>query len=759
MRDAMLLESLYIREGYLGDNYEGQIVPVSKPSWRPGRKVQLLIGEAEILEKDWQADNGVVHVLNRLLIPPEDLVETIKKHSELSAIYDLIHSTELDRLLHKPQPFTLFAPTSDALKKLNDIQFRYLSHERGHKDLEATFHHHIHTGTLYKQDIQPGSSSVSTMEGQDLLVNLDDKLLVDNAEVEKTDILAANGVIHTVSRPLLPSSLVWTTAKYLIGLNATKFVDAVRNAGLNHYIDDPEASYTIFAPQDDTFDPEAWSDSEDLNDLLRYHIVPGKRTRSKFQDGQLLATEFYTEQLNGYAQRSKINIKQSNKQTTITINDVEFKGDPVQVGKSLIYLVSRPMDLPLPLIKKVKKDLSLSVFSQALVTTGLARRLSDARGVTVFAPSESAWADLGVVTNYLKLNDSVARDALEAVTRYTVVDSINYTPEIMNGRSVLRTSEGSELVIEKTNDAIYVGEGRLERSTQVGGKITSKDILVDSGVIHTVGAVALPPTLSITLFNVLQGAGTKSFLQAFQTSNITQILTNWEQDYTIFAPTDEAFKNAKLEEALNDKDFVARIVRLHVIPGKILNLVEDMGNDEASMLNTEAKLSVRDIRGDGKSYGVRVKGARSRKEASIVSSGRAHPAWPKEEYHRRQHSRDGMIQQGGAEDIHEELFDTMILTPQPSGVIYVIDRVLLPGDPESLSAAWFWIVLIVMALLLTLGLCAMTGVLLHALIKELRQLEGYEAVPNDEEAGNAEAGNDEARDQGEATVNNTTTNE
>ncbi|KAF9088305.1 hypothetical protein BGX27_002723, partial [Mortierella sp. AM989] len=325
MKDAMLLETMYIREGYLGDNKEGQIAPVSKPRWRPGR---LLIGDAEILERDWQADNGVVHVIDRLLTPPVDLADTIQKHAELAAIYNLVHSTGLDDLLRQHRPFTLFAPTTNALKKLNDVQVRYLRHDQGRKDLETTFHHHIHAGTIYKQDIQPGSSSVSTLEGQDLMLSLDGKLLVDNAEVEKTDILAANGVIHTVSRPLLPSALVWTAGKYLVGLNATKFVDALRDAGLSHYVDDPEASYTIFAPQDDTFDAEVISEFAASSDLLRFHVVAGKKTRANFQDGELLATEFYTEQLNGRAQRSKISVKQENKQTVISIDDVEVKGDP-----------------------------------------------------------------------------------------------------------------------------------------------------------------------------------------------------------------------------------------------------------------------------------------------------------------------------------------------------------------------------------------------------------------------------------------------
>lgn len=122
----------------------------------------------------------------------------------------------------------------------------------------------------------------------------------------------------------------------------------------------------------------------------------------------------------------------------------------------------------------MKHDESLSGFYEALSATGLDRRLSDARGVTVFAPSTAAWNDLGVVTNYLKLEDDSSVEALKAVARYAIVESIRYTPDIKSGRTVLKTSEGSDLIVEKSNDAIYVGEGRLERSEQVGGEISEK---------------------------------------------------------------------------------------------------------------------------------------------------------------------------------------------------------------------------------------------------------------------------------------------
>ncbi|KAG0280731.1 hypothetical protein BGZ95_009010 [Linnemannia exigua] len=731
LKDSMLLETALVKDGYLGDNNEGQRVAVSKPSWRPGRINKILVGDAELLEKDWQADNGVVHVVNRLMAPPVDLVETMKKHPDLEFLYDIVHNAGLDDLLHKHQPFTVFAPSLDAFKKLNAIQIQYLRHEQGRQDLAVTFHHHIHRGAIYRQDILPGTSSVSTVEGQDLMVSLDDKLLVDNAEVEKVDILASNGVIHTVSRPLLPSALVWTAGKYLVGLNATRFADELRQQGMSHYIDDPDVSYTIFAPRDEVFAPGGgFGALGEPGEILRYHIVSGKKVLSDFKDGYLLETELFTEQLNGHAQRSKVSVKQERRRTTISLAGVEIKTEPVHVGKSLIYVLDRPLQLPLPLVKTIKQDEALSGFAQALSATGLGRRLSDAREVTVFAPNSAAWGDLGVVNDYLLFSGCVGGYA----------DGLHYTADIKAGRTTLITSEGSELVVEKNGDVIHVGEGRLERSDQVGGLVITKDVLVESGVVHTVSSVALPPTLDITLYNILQGAGTHSFLKAFETSNITRILTNWEQDYTLFAPTDEAFQQAELEGALTDPEFVARLVRLHVIPGKVIRLEEDIRDDEASMLNNDARLSFRDIHRDGSVYGVRVKGARSRKEARVVAQGLAHPAWPDEDEGEGEGEgplTTGMRRQGpeSAADDDRVFSRDMKSAPRPGGVVYVIDRVLLPGDPDPLGAAWFWVSIVLLALLGTTALCGLTAMSIHALIQEIRQLEGYDAVPTtDEEA-------------------------
>lgn len=260
------------------------------------------------------------------------VVDTMLAHPELKDLYNIVHDSGLDALLRRHQPFTLFAPSSNALDKISQVQRRYLGHPEGHVDLKITIQHHIHQGVLYQEDVQDGSSGISTLEGQELATSLEDgHWMVDNSEVQRADVLASNGAIHIVSRPLLPSSLVWTPAKYLIGLNSTKFVKRLRQVGLSHYIDDPEASYTIFAPQDSESD----STFEDADvDVLLYHIVPGRKQVFNFQDGQLLETELVTDELNGRAQRSKISIRQDRRRSVVAINGAEIEGAP---GTAAMY--------------------------------------------------------------------------------------------------------------------------------------------------------------------------------------------------------------------------------------------------------------------------------------------------------------------------------------------------------------------------------------------------------------------------------------
>lgn len=145
------------------------------------------------------------------------------------------------------------------------------------------------------------------------------------------------GVIHTVPSLLLPSgSLSLTAEKYLIALNATRFVSLLRSVNLSHYVqipsDDVNAleslarpSYTILAPKDEVLTSSSVSDnwrwwnslpepgSKALKEVLEYHILKGKWTPGDLQDGMLLGTELRGDKLKGARQQLVVSVQTPDK--------------------------------------------------------------------------------------------------------------------------------------------------------------------------------------------------------------------------------------------------------------------------------------------------------------------------------------------------------------------------------------------------------------------------------------------------------------
>lgn len=124
-------------------------------------------------------------------------------------------------------------------------------------------------------------------------------------------------MIHTVPSLLLPAgSLALTAEKYLIALNATRFVALLRSVNLSNYVQLPARDsllspspvpYTILAPRDDVFDTDSngvthmrtlagWNalppmGSDALKEILEYHILAGRWKVDQLKDGMLLGTE------------------------------------------------------------------------------------------------------------------------------------------------------------------------------------------------------------------------------------------------------------------------------------------------------------------------------------------------------------------------------------------------------------------------------------------------------------------------------------
>lgn len=160
--------------------------------------------------------------------------------------------------------------------------------------------------------------TVKTITGSDLKITTSpEKVVINDAELVQPDIYASNGVLHSISSLLLPTSaLKLTPEKYLLALKCTHFVSLLHSVDLASLINDPEAQYTILAPADDVISLFGDSDlpekgSDELKRALRYHFIPDRWTPNKMKHKMLLETELKEPGLDNKPQVIEIEVTHS----------------------------------------------------------------------------------------------------------------------------------------------------------------------------------------------------------------------------------------------------------------------------------------------------------------------------------------------------------------------------------------------------------------------------------------------------------------
>ncbi|NJO91620.1 MAG: fasciclin domain-containing protein [Chloroflexia bacterium] len=163
------------------------------------------INNANLPARNIEALNGVVHIVDKVLLPPTmDIVDlAISFAPEFSTLVNAVVQAELVDVLKGDGPFTVFAPTNEAFEKLG-IDLSTLSKE----DLTAILLYHVVPGRVYSSDLSTGS--VATLNG-DIYIDLSDLTIKDNGSIDKANLIAAllnvqatNGVIHVIDKVLLP---------------------------------------------------------------------------------------------------------------------------------------------------------------------------------------------------------------------------------------------------------------------------------------------------------------------------------------------------------------------------------------------------------------------------------------------------------------------------------------------------------------------------------------------------------------------------
>ena len=177
------------------------------------------IDNAMITIVDQIADNGVVHIIDAVLLPPPSntVYDIVSNSSDHTTLHLAIDTCELDGALSGSGPFTLFAPTNAAFDNLPPGTLTSLLSDL--PTLTDILLHHVHGDSVMSGMLSDGDI-VTTLLGTDLTVTIDASgAYIDNAMITIVDQIADNGVVHIIDAVLLPP-----TSTTITELEETDFV-------------------------------------------------------------------------------------------------------------------------------------------------------------------------------------------------------------------------------------------------------------------------------------------------------------------------------------------------------------------------------------------------------------------------------------------------------------------------------------------------------------------------------------------------------
>lgn len=148
--------------------------------------------------------------LNARAARAEDIVDIAAANPQFSTLVSLVKAAGLVDTLKSDGPFTVFAPTNAAFKKVPHATLEMLGKPENIEKLKKVLTYHVVSGKVLAADVLKlkNKTAVKSVEGSSITVGISKKgVTVDKAKVVKTDILASNGVIHVIDAVIIPKDL------------------------------------------------------------------------------------------------------------------------------------------------------------------------------------------------------------------------------------------------------------------------------------------------------------------------------------------------------------------------------------------------------------------------------------------------------------------------------------------------------------------------------------------------------------------------
>lgn len=174
---------------------------------------QVTVNGANVIQPDVKASNGVIHIIDSVMIPLRSIVATAAAEPQLSTLVSILSSPGLEDektglatqgfFNQQPPvwgPFTVFAPTNDA--------FTSVAADASDLDtVKKVIRYHVIPGDVFSTDLDD-SQEIWTIDGETLQIKKENgDVYVNDAKVIVPDIKTNNGVVHVIDSVLIPPSI------------------------------------------------------------------------------------------------------------------------------------------------------------------------------------------------------------------------------------------------------------------------------------------------------------------------------------------------------------------------------------------------------------------------------------------------------------------------------------------------------------------------------------------------------------------------
>ncbi|MFM8427205.1 MAG: fasciclin domain-containing protein [Chloroflexota bacterium] len=173
----------------------------------------VYINDAKVIITDIETSNGVIHVIDAVILPPSDeaaaesntIVDVAVADGRFTTLVAAVEAAGLVETLSGEGPFTVFAPTDDAFGALPAGTLDSLLLPENKQQLTDILTYHVVSGKVMAADVVT-LTSAPTVLGKDITITVKDGkvYLNDTVQVIITDVEASNGVIHVIDAVLLP---------------------------------------------------------------------------------------------------------------------------------------------------------------------------------------------------------------------------------------------------------------------------------------------------------------------------------------------------------------------------------------------------------------------------------------------------------------------------------------------------------------------------------------------------------------------------